>query len=90
MAIYYLTRWMASSGKKVRLVELGPGRGTLMDDMLRVSQYVSKLYSLPVLAEYSRKTEYKEDREMADIDDSDIIRFSNNIKRNLVDSPSGE
>jgi len=40
MAIYYLTRWMASSGKKVRLVELGPGRGTLMDDMLRVSDLI--------------------------------------------------
>jgi NADH dehydrogenase [ubiquinone] 1 alpha subcomplex assembly factor 7 len=49
MAIYYLTRWMASSGKKVRLVELGPGRGTLMDDMLRVSQYFFIRYIISVL-----------------------------------------
>jgi SAM-dependent MidA family methyltransferase len=44
VAIYYLTRWMASSGKKVRLVELGPGRGTLMDDMLRVSLVTFMIY----------------------------------------------
>jgi len=48
MAIYYLTRWMASSGKKVRLVELGPGRGTLMDDMLRVSQCLLMMYIVSV------------------------------------------
>lgn len=40
MAIYYLTRWMSSAGKKVRVVELGPGRGTLMDDMLRVRVFM--------------------------------------------------
>lgn len=36
---------MASSGKKVRLVELGPGRGTLMDDILRASY--SNTFSTP-------------------------------------------
>lgn len=38
VGIYFLTRYMAN-GKNgpVRLVELGPGRGTLMDDVLRVS-----------------------------------------------------
>ena len=40
VGIWVLTEWMAqgktSSG--VQLVELGPGRGTLMDDMLRVGQ----------------------------------------------------
>jgi NADH dehydrogenase [ubiquinone] 1 alpha subcomplex assembly factor 7 len=46
MAIYYLTRWMASAGKKIRLVELGPGRGTLMDDMLRVGARSIKFQSV--------------------------------------------
>lgn len=37
IGIWIVTEWMAQ-GKKdnVQLVELGPGRGTLMDDVLRV------------------------------------------------------
>lgn len=38
LAIWYVTQW-AVQGKapKVRIVELGPGRGTLLTDILRVS-----------------------------------------------------
>lgn len=39
LGIWFLAEW-ASQGKKsegVYLMEMGPGRGTLMDDMLRVS-----------------------------------------------------
>lgn len=38
VGIWFVAEWMAQ-GKKakgVELVEIGPGRGTLMDDMLRV------------------------------------------------------
>jgi SAM-dependent MidA family methyltransferase len=38
VGIWFLTQWMTQGRpKKFRLVELGPGRGTLMDDLLRVS-----------------------------------------------------
>ena len=37
VAVWLLTRFLAAgSPERVRLVELGPGRGTLMDDVLRV------------------------------------------------------
>ena len=37
VGIWFVAEWMAQGRKKgVELVEIGPGRGTLMDDMLRV------------------------------------------------------
>jgi SAM-dependent MidA family methyltransferase len=37
--IWFVTEWLAQGrqSKGVELIEVGPGRGTLMDDMLRVS-----------------------------------------------------
>ena len=39
LGIWTLTEWMAQGRKSkgVTLIEVGPGRGTLMDDVLRVS-----------------------------------------------------
>lgn len=36
--LWYVTEWLAQGrpSKGVELIEVGPGRGTLMDDMLRV------------------------------------------------------
>jgi len=38
VGIWFVTEWMAQGRKSkgVELLEIGPGRGTLMDDMLRV------------------------------------------------------
>lgn len=38
VAVWVVAEWMAQGrkGSGVELVEVGPGRGTLMDDMLRV------------------------------------------------------
>jgi SAM-dependent MidA family methyltransferase len=38
IGIWFVAEWMAQGKKSkgVELVEIGPGRGTLMDDMLRV------------------------------------------------------
>lgn len=38
IGIWFVAEWMAQGRKNkgVELVEIGPGRGTLMDDMLRV------------------------------------------------------
>ncbi|WRT65970.1 uncharacterized protein IL334_002921 [Kwoniella shivajii] len=45
VGIWFLTRWMESdSPTRVRIVELGPGRGTLMDDILRT------LFNFPGIA----------------------------------------
>lgn len=38
LAIWYVTQWAAQgASQRVRIVELGPGRGTLLSDILRVS-----------------------------------------------------
>jgi NADH dehydrogenase [ubiquinone] 1 alpha subcomplex assembly factor 7 len=39
IAVWFVAEWIAQGRKSkgVELIEVGPGRGTLMDDMLRVS-----------------------------------------------------
>lgn len=41
IGIWFVSEWLAQGRKSkgVELVEIGPGRGTLMDDMLRVCLY---------------------------------------------------
>jgi len=43
LGIWMVTEWMAQGQKSrgIDLIELGPGRGTLMDDMLRVRSTMS-------------------------------------------------
>jgi hypothetical protein len=42
LALFLTTEWIAQGRPgRIRLVELGPGRGTLMDDVLRVSVCLS-------------------------------------------------
>ncbi len=40
LGVWLVTEWMAQGkkGRGIELIELGPGRGTLMDDILRVSK----------------------------------------------------
>lgn len=43
IGLWFVAEWMAQGSKSegVYLMEMGPGRGTLMDDMLRVSAMLS-------------------------------------------------
>ena len=36
IGVWFVNQWMTSGKKDVQLVELGPGRGTLAADVLRV------------------------------------------------------
>jgi SAM-dependent MidA family methyltransferase len=42
VGIWTITEWMAQGRRRsgVQLIEVGPGKGTLMDDMLRVSYFI--------------------------------------------------
>lgn len=46
IGIWFVAEWMSQGRPKqgVELIEVGPGRGTLMDDILRVSLYFGRLY----------------------------------------------
>jgi SAM-dependent MidA family methyltransferase len=46
IGIWFVAEWIAQGRKSkgVELVEIGPGRGTLMDDMLRVYFFNSSLF----------------------------------------------
>jgi len=37
VGVWFVNQWMTSGKKKLQLVELGPGRGTLASDVLRVN-----------------------------------------------------
>lgn len=43
IGIWFIAEWMSQGRPKdgVQLIEVGPGRGTLMDDMLRVSSWMA-------------------------------------------------
>ncbi|KZS92334.1 DUF185-domain-containing protein [Sistotremastrum niveocremeum HHB9708] len=46
IAIWYILRWMAAGRPpRIRLVEFGPGKGTLLDDMLRVFKQRPEFWS---------------------------------------------
>jgi len=46
IGIWFVAEWMAQGKKSkgVELVEIGPGRGTLMDDMLRVCSSLIRFF----------------------------------------------
>jgi SAM-dependent MidA family methyltransferase len=45
LGVWFIAEWMSQGrpSEGVQIIEVGPGRGTLMDDMLRVSIQLSKL-----------------------------------------------
>lgn len=44
VGVWMIAEWMAQGRKKggVQMIEVGPGKGTLMDDMLRVGSCTSR------------------------------------------------
>lgn len=45
VGVWFIAEWISQGRPKegVQLIEVGPGRGTLMDDMLRVSSFSDQL-----------------------------------------------
>lgn len=45
VGLWFVAEWMSQGRpKKIQLIEFGPGRGTLMDDILRVRWIISSFY----------------------------------------------
>ncbi|KAJ7112003.1 DUF185-domain-containing protein [Mycena epipterygia] len=42
LGVWLMTQWNHSSKRRIRIIELGPGRGTLMHDVLRVAAHFGK------------------------------------------------
>lgn len=51
IGIWFYTEWMSQgkSSRGIEIVEVGPGRGTLMDDILRVGQQMIILETLELI-----------------------------------------
>lgn len=61
IGIWFVSEWMAQGRKSkgVELVEIGPGRGTLMDDMLRVRLYSRIFYVATWLIRHVDNTKFQ-------------------------------
>jgi NADH dehydrogenase [ubiquinone] 1 alpha subcomplex assembly factor 7 len=61
IGIWFVAEWMAQGRKKtgVELLEIGPGRGTLMDDMLRVGRPLLVLLLKVLLIDYIDNTKFQ-------------------------------
>jgi SAM-dependent MidA family methyltransferase len=61
IGIWFVSEWMAQGrkAKGVELVEIGPGRGTLMDDMLRVCLYSRIFHLKDRLIKYVDNTKFQ-------------------------------
>uniref|UniRef100_A0A5F8GZW1 Protein arginine methyltransferase NDUFAF7 n=1 Tax=Monodelphis domestica TaxID=13616 RepID=A0A5F8GZW1_MONDO len=79
LGIWYISEWMASGKSSTfQLVELGPGRGTLTGDILRVfSQLGSVLKNCDISVHLVEKTQQGWREVFIDVDpqDSDKLRF---------------
>jgi NADH dehydrogenase [ubiquinone] 1 alpha subcomplex assembly factor 7 len=59
IGIWLYAEWLAQGRKeKVQIIEVGPGRGTLMDDVLRV-QYSCKKRDMETLTEWQTLSSFK-------------------------------
>lgn len=58
IGLWFVAEWLAQGRQKqgVELIELGPGRGTLMDDMLRVCGHPPGCLGMDVLTNVSRRS----------------------------------
>lgn len=61
VGIWTIAEWMAQGRKRsgVQLMEVGPGKGTLMDDMLRVSGAKTSFrirYTADILPRFNRRS----------------------------------